>query len=250
MFDAYKLVELRELSGLTQGEFARAIGLTRELVNKMESGKAKISKRTAERVKSFLEQHQAPDFSQDVNFTRPASQSSQNSHSRGSAAAVPYYLVRREQKNEDTFYLVPLVGIKAQAGYIQGFEQVDYVENLEKYSLPPGVNPAGAVWRYFEIDGDSMEPTLCAGDVVLATMVPAEDWVDIRNFYVYVLLTEDRLLIKRIYKKSDSEWVLISDNEEMYPQMTIQAADVRQLWVFRRQIRSRAPRPKEFKITV
>lgn len=249
MFDAYKLVELRELSGLTQGEFAQAIGLTRELVNKMESGKAKISKRTAERVRSFMDQHQMPDFSQDVNFNKGFSQLSSGAQSR-SAADQPYYQLRRDRKNEDSLYLVPLIGIKAQAGYIKGFEQVDYVENLEKYSLPPGVNPAGALWRYFEIDGDSMEPTLAGGDVVLATMVPAEDWGDIRNFYVYVLLTEDRLLIKRIFKKSDSEWVLISDNEEGYPQTVIQSKDVRQLWVFRRQIRARAPRPKEFTITV
>lgn len=242
MFDAYKLMELRELSGLTQGEFAQRIGLTRELVNKMESGKAKISKRTAERVKSFLEQHQLPDFSQDVNISKTTSLSQKKS-------SQSYLLHRRDQKNEDTLHMVPLIGIKAQAGYIKGHEQVDYVEQLEKYSLPPGVNPAGAVWRYFEIDGDSMEPTLAAGDVVLATMVPVEDWGDIRNFYVYVLLTNDRLLIKRIYKKSSTEWVLISDNEEAYPQVNIHASEVKQIWLFRRQIRSRAPVPKQFKIT-
>lgn len=242
MFDAYKLMELRELSGLTQGEFAQKIGLTRELVNKMESGKAKISKRTAERVKSFLEQHQLPDFSQDVNISKTNSPS-------GKKPSQAYLLHRRDQKNEDTLYMVPLIGIKAQAGYIKGHEQVDYVEQLEKYSLPPGVNPAGAIWRYFEIDGDSMEPTLGAGDVVLATMVPAEDWGDIRNFYVYVLLTNDRLLIKRIYKKSNTEWILISDNEEAYPQVNINVSDVKQIWLFRRQIRSRAPVPKQFTIT-
>ncbi|HEY0058357.1 MAG TPA: helix-turn-helix transcriptional regulator, partial [Flavisolibacter sp.] len=113
MFDAYKLMELRELSGLTQGEFAQKIGLTRELVNKMESGKAKISKRTAERVKSFMEQHQLPDFSHDVNISRTSSPS-------GKKSSQPYLLLRRDQKNEDTLYMVPLVGIKAQAGYIKG----------------------------------------------------------------------------------------------------------------------------------
>jgi len=123
------------------------------------------------------------------------------------------------------------------------------MDKLEKYSLPPGVKPAGAIWRYFEIDGDSMEPTLSAGDVVLATMVPAEDWHDIRNFCVYIIHTADQLLIKRIYRKSDTQWVLISDNEETNPQVLLQVADVKQLWLFRRHIRSKVPQPREFRIT-
>jgi len=145
--------------------------------------------------------------------------------------------------------LVPLVGIKAQAGYVKGYEQTDFIETLQKYSLPPGVNPAGAVWRYFEIDGDSMEPSLSAGDIVLATMVPHEDWNDIKNFCVYVIHTKDQLLIKRIFRKSVTEWVLISDNEETTPQVLLNVEDVKQLWLFRRQIRSRVPQPKEVKIT-
>jgi phage repressor protein C with HTH and peptisase S24 domain len=94
-----------------------------------------------------------------------------------------------------------------------------------------------------------MEPTLSAGDVVLATMVPVEDWNDIKNFSVYIILTHDQLLIKRLYQKSRTEWVMISDNEEAYPQVLLPTEDVKQLWLFRRHIRSRIPQPKEFRIT-
>ena len=111
------------------------------------------------------------------------------------------------------------------------------------------MNPVGAVWRYFEIVGDSMEPTLSAGDLVLATMVPVEDWRDLKDFCVYIIHTADQLLIKRIYKKSDTEWVLISDNEDLYGQVVLKVEDVKQLWLFRRHIRSKVPQPKEFKIT-
>jgi phage repressor protein C with HTH and peptisase S24 domain len=244
MMDANKFIQIRELAGLNQGAFARELGLTRELVNKIESGKTRLTKRTSKRVQQFIEQRQGGEFSHDVNILGGASQIE-----RKMARSQPYYLFRREQKNEETLFLVPLVGIKAQAGYIRGFEETDYVETLDKYSLPPGVNPTGAIWRYFEIDGESMEPTFNCGDVVLGTMVPHEDWHDIRNFSIYVILTNDQLLIKRIYKKSESEWVLISDNEETNPQVLLPVENVKQLWLFRRHIRSRVPQPKDIRIT-
>ena len=242
MFDVHKLIEIRRLLNMSQAEFASQLDITRESVNKMERGKSNLSKRTASRLKQLLEKNSLGEFSQDVNILRKASQKALNHN-------LPYHLQRREQKAQDVPFRVPLVAIKAQAGYIKGYEQVDFMETLDQYSLPPGVNPIGAVWRYFEIDGDSMEPTLGAGDVVLATMVPMEDWNDIKNFSVYIILTHDQLLIKRLYQKSRTEWVMISDNEETYPQVLLPTEGVKQLWLFRRQIRSRIPQPKEFKIT-
>ena len=107
----------------------------------------------------------------------------------------------------------------------------------------------GAVWSYFEVDGDSMEPTLFSGDVILASMLPHEDWNDVKNFCVYVILTTDQLLVKRIYRKNENEWILISDNEEAYPQMPLAVDKIQQVWTFRRHIRSRLPAPVEFRIT-
>lgn len=238
--DTVSFLEIRKLAGLSQAAFAGRLGLTRELVNKIESEKIPISKRTVQRVEAFL---QTTPFSQEVKILGKPAQHVKKS-------TQPYYLERRELKARPVAYQVPLVAIKAQAGYVKGFEQVDFVYTLDQYSLPPGVNPTGAVWRYFEIDGDSMEPSLSSGDVVLATMVPEEDWNDIRNFNVYIVLTEDQLLIKRLFRKSESEWVLISDNEEANPQVLIEVSAVKQLWLFRRHIRTKIPQPKEFNIAV
>lgn len=66
---------------------------------------------------------------------------------------------------------------------------------------------------------------------------------------MYVLLTEDRLMVKRVYRKNEKEWVLISDNDDAYPQVTLNADSLKQVWMFRRHIRSKAPQPKEVKIT-
>ncbi|WP_121355252.1 LexA family transcriptional regulator [Flavisolibacter nicotianae] len=244
MFDSYNLLEIRELYGLSQTDLAKRLAITREVVNKMEKGKMKVSKRTAARLQTFLQEHPYGFYSGDVNILGKSSQTSEKKRS-----TLPFQKQLLEEKNTSTPFWVPLVGIKAQAGYVKGFEEVDYIDTLEQYSLLPGVNPIGAVWRYFEVDGDSMEPTFGSGDIVLATMVPHEDWNDIKNFSVYVILTADQLLIKRLYRKSETEWVLISDNEDVAPQLVLPVEKVKQLWLFRRQIRSRAPQPKEVKIT-
>ncbi len=238
---AHNIKEIRQLYNLTQGEFATALGITRELVNKIEKGRIGVSKATAALVRQFVQERAG---------SEEISQAGGDTVFMGRPLLPRSYREQRlEQKNEPADYRVPLVGIKAQAGYVKGFEQVDYMDTLEQYSLPPGVNPTGAIWRYFEVDGESMEPTLYAGDVILATMLPHEDWKDIRNYCVYILLTAEQLLVKRVYRLSEAEWVLISDNEEAAPQVRIAVSDIRQVWTFRRHIRSRLPEPKEVKIT-
>ncbi|MGZ3923091.1 MAG: S24 family peptidase, partial [Flavisolibacter sp.] len=161
----------------------------------------------------------------------------------------PFYKQIQTLKNQTSEFLVPLVGIKAQAGYVKGFEQTDFIETLERYSLPPGVNPKGLEWSYFEVDGDSMEPTISAGDILLTSLLPHEDWKEIKNFYVYVILTDELLLVKRVYSKNEKEWILISDNSETNPQVSIDVSKVKQVWTLRRHIRSRVPQPPEVKIT-
>src|SRR6478672_11352123 len=203
MFDSYNLLEIRELYGLSQTDLAKRLDITREVVNKMEKGKMKVSKRTAARLQGFLQEHPYGFYSGDVNILGKSSQTSEKRRSN-----VPFQKQRLEEKNTNTPFLVPLVGIKAQAGYVKGFEQVDYIDSLEKYSLPTGVNPTGAVWSYFEVDGESMEPSFYSGDVILASMLPHEDWNEIRNFYVYVILTDQQLLVKRVFRKNEKEWVL------------------------------------------
>ena len=242
MLNTQELIEIRKSLGLNQEDFGRKIGYSREVVSKVENERMEPSRWFVEAVLNFMNDQQFQTKGPDVKYLGKFSQSAKK-------VLRPYVEQRQEQKNALKDFWVPLVGIKAQAGYVKAFEQTDFLETLDKYSLPPGVNPAGAVWRYFEIDGDSMEPSLSGGDVVLATMVPQEDWNDIKNYCVYVIHTHDRLLIKRVYKKSEKEWVLISDNEEMNPQVLLGVEDVKQLWLFRRHIRSRLPQPREMKIT-
>jgi phage repressor protein C with HTH and peptisase S24 domain len=242
MFSPENLVELRKNLGLNQAELGRKIGYSREVVSKIENEKMEPSKWFIEAVLKLQN---------DLNFGQKGDDVKilgKFSHSMGKKGNKSFLEQRNEQKNIPVQYLVPLVGIKAQAGYVKGYEQTDFMETLEQYSLPPGVNPKGLEWSYFEVDGDSMEPTFYAGDILLASLLPHEDWNDIKNFSVYVILTDEQLLVKRVYQKNANEWILISDNDEQYPQAILSVEKVKQVWTFRRHITSKAPQPKEVKI--
>ena len=54
MKNGYNIKEIRELYNLTQQELADSLGLTRELVNKMEKGRSPVSKSTNLLLKNFL----------------------------------------------------------------------------------------------------------------------------------------------------------------------------------------------------
>ena len=161
-----------------------------------------------------------------------------------------YLESRRKLKTNNGIPTAPLIPAKAQAGYVRAIDQQQYMDTLEKFALPPGVDPMGANWAYWEVEGDSMEPAIKSGDIILTSQVHSMDWENIRNFYVYVIVTEDMVLVKRVFAKNLSEWVLISENEALYPQALIAVKSVKQVWVFRRRIEAAAPPTKVFKITV
>jgi phage repressor protein C with HTH and peptisase S24 domain len=242
MLDQHKLMEIRRSLRLNQAEFGRKIGYSREVVSKVENGKMEPSKWFVEAVLNLQNESHFQGIGEGVNNLDTISHKPKRLNE-------PFYKKINTLKNQPSEYLVPLVGIKAQAGYVRGFEQIDFIGNLEKYSLPPGVNPKGLEWSYFEVDGDSMEPTLSAGDILLTSLLSQEDWNDVKNFSVYVILTEEQLLVKRVYRKNEKLWVLISDNIETNPQVSIDVAKVKQVWTLRRHIRSKLPPPKEIKIT-
>lgn len=157
---------------------------------------------------------------------------------------------RRISKTIPSPYLVPFLPIKAQAGYVKAIDQEVYLDTLEKYALPPGVDPTGTIWRYWEVEGDSMEPTFKQGDIVLTSFVHHLDWENLRNFYTYVIVTQDRVLIKRVYCKNAVEWVLISDNEDQYAQQLLPIEEIKEVWVYRKTWSTRAAPPKVFEIKV
>ncbi|MES2004292.1 MAG: S24 family peptidase [Bacteroidota bacterium] len=231
-------------TGLTQEQIATRMNYTRSYLSevKKSGGTPKIISALKREFKEELE--------------KPTHDLTNSSGTQDSETdQKPTYLERRRGKKlKSEPVLVPFMPIKAQAGYVRALDQEMFVETLDKYSLPPGVDPKGAVLRYWEIQGDSMEGKddrgFKEGDIILTSEVPRMDWDQLRNFYVYVIVTDEAVLIKRIFCKNALEWVLISENEDLYPQQLLPAETVKEVWLYRRTWKMDAAPTKRFEIKV
>ncbi len=130
-----------------------------------------------------------------------------------------------DQEGNDMIELIPL---KASAGYLKGYADPEYVEQLPKMKLP--FLPTGK-HRAFPIRGDSMPP-LKDGSFVIGKYVERLD--DIKNGNTYIVVTkEDGLSYKRLYNVNKKEGTveLHSDNKT-YPPYKVKLFDILELWEY------------------
>lgn len=141
------------------------------------------------------------------------------------------------------------VPIAAQAGYSNRYNDPVYLQNLERLNMP-GFPYRGDRYRAFDVKGDSMEPTYKEGYHLIAEKIEHDQWYQIANYYIYVIVLESDILVKRLFKKSEQQFVAISDNHEFYPQFLIDVKDIRELWLVKRKIDWEMAPPQKFDITV
>lgn len=240
--------EIREKLRLSQQELADKTGIPKDRIAKWEQGKGSPKVEDSAILKKFFEE----DVPRELNEKSESYGLSEGTELIESLHDAKDYLSkRRALKTNDEVLMVPLVPVKAQAGYAKGYGNTDFVQKLKTYPILPGIDPHGADWRYFEVEGDSMEETFKQGQYILASQVIKEDWRDISNFYVYVIITDDKVMIKRLAKvKGKDYWAAISDNEDKHRQFRLPVADVKELWKYRRHIDWSASTPKKFEVKV
>lgn len=165
--------------------------------------------------------------------------------------AAPYLTKRNKLKNHSASQNegIIYVPVSAQAGYSKRFKDPVFVTQLETVSLP-GTKYRGKKTRIFEVDGDSMLDTLKDGQKVIANYVEPEDWQQSPNYYVYVLISDDMITIKRVFRKTEYLWVLISDNEEFYPQTSFESKNLKELWIVKEKLDWDLAPPKKFEIKI
>jgi phage repressor protein C with HTH and peptisase S24 domain len=128
---------------------------------------------------------------------------------------------------------------KAAAGYLNGYADPEFIEELPRFQLP--FLPQGT-YRAFEISGDSMLP-LTPGTIIIGEYV--ENWEVLKDGHCYILVTgTEGVVYKRVYNKLDEGKVLsLHSDNPAYPPYSVKIADVVEVWKAKAYISSVFPDP-------
>lgn len=122
--------------------------------------------------------------------------------------------------------LIHFVPVKAAAGYLAGYGDAEFIDELNTFTLPM---LTGGSYRAFEIIGDSMLPTP-SGSIIVGEKV--EDLESIKNNGTYIVVSSNEgIVYKRVVKnnKNKQKLTLVSDNPSYQPYQ-VRAADVLEVW--------------------
>lgn len=210
---------LRTRHGLTQKQFAEKLGLKQSAVGAYEE------ERATPPLTCLIDISEMFNVSLDV-FTRkdlsrvPEKEWKTQQFTRGKDV-LAITVDNSDREN------IELVSQKASAGYMNGYQDTEYVKDLPKISLP--VLPRNATYRAFEIKGDSMLP-VPSGTIVFGEYM--ENMKAIKNGELYILVTRDEgIVFKRVFNFLDEKkkLLLISDNRQYQP-YTVDADNVLEIW--------------------
>ncbi|WP_067146267.1 XRE family transcriptional regulator [Pseudotamlana agarivorans] len=147
--------------------------------------------------------------------------------------------------DSDNENLIEVVPIKASAGYLAGYDDPEYIEQLQKIKLP--FLPTGK-HRAFPIKGDSMLP-MKDGSFVIGRFI--EDRNDIKTGRTYVLVTlNDGMVYKRVMNNIDfnGSLLLMSDNKK-YNDYSIPMDEVLEIWEYTCSINTQEYSEEELKLS-
>jgi len=200
---------LRKLRGWTQEEFARKLRIKRSLLGAYEEERAEPRIDVLEVVSDIFK------LTLDDLLRKDLSDSKSN-----------YLAKRRAIKLASGRSDIPFVPVKAAAGYLAGFADPEFVDELNTFTLPM---LAGGNYRAFEIIGDSMLPTP-SGSVIVGEKLENLDAVK-NNVACIVVSRNEGIVYKRIQKngRAKNKLTLVSDNPVFHP-YTVNAEDILEMW--------------------
>lgn len=214
---------IRKQREWTQEEMAQQLQIKRSLVGAYEEERAEPRLEVQEAICALfnlsLEEFLFQDLSQRGGFGQDGSNGGSNS-----------YLDRRRSMKMDRSAsivpVVPFVPVKAAAGYLAGYADPEFLDELNTFTLPM---LAPGDYRAFEIIGDSMLPTP-SGSVIVGEKVSSLKEVKNSNTYI-VVSNADGVVYKRIITNDDHQekLTLLSDNP-LYEPYQVNSQDIVEIW--------------------
>lgn len=196
--------EFRKMHHLTQKEMGEILGVTARMVQKYESGATQLSEDKEYRLQRYIEANNVP----------PAS-----SHDEATPVDDP-----------EIVYL-PIVPHSARAGTLGEYEQL-FGDDYDRKQPVLVTKQMHGRYLCFRVEGDSMEPVLLHGDVVMARHIDRDLYKDsrlhLRSWSVWIVVTHhDGILIKSIADHDVEGGTLrLHSLNPLYPDQTVRMQDV------------------------
>lgn len=203
------LKHLRKLRGWTQEEFAIKLNIKRSLLGAYEEERADPRIDVLEKVGSMFKYTLDDLLRKDLSETKGS-----------------YLTRRRALKLDSETSQIAFVPIKAAAGYLNGYGDPEFVDELNTFTLPM---LTGSNYRAFEIVGDSMLP-IPSGSVIVGQKIPSLE--ELKNDSPCVVVSKaEGIVYKRVQKnnRTRNKLTLVSDNPVYHP-YTINAEDILEMW--------------------
>ncbi len=219
---ASNLKHLRKSKALTQAQFAEKLGLKRSLIGAYEEGRSEPKLATLQHFAHYFEV--SIDALVNTDMSLGVAKDALQLDSSGQSLRILPITVDRDTDRE----MSTVVPVKASAGYLNGFGDVDYIEKLPRFDLPFPELSGERSYRVFQIKGDSMTP-VPPGSYMICTYV--QDWSDVKNDECYVLVTRgEGVVYKRVINElARGYFRLKSDNLE-YSTYEVPVHDVVEVW--------------------
>ncbi|WP_222537968.1 XRE family transcriptional regulator [Pedobacter polysacchareus] len=222
---------LRKKKGLTQQQFADAMGIKRSLIGAYEEDRAEPKYDLLKKIAEFFDLTIDEFINESISDSWKPKLKSQGSNLRILSISV-------DKDDKENIEMVP---VKASAGYLNGFSDPEYIKDLPKFQLPLPFLKQGT-FRAFEILGDSMLP-IQSGSIILAEYL--DNWNDVKIGETYIVISKNEgVVYKRAGNKfkENKELKLVSDNR-LYDPYTIASDDILEIWKAKAFISSTLPDP-------
>lgn len=231
---------LRKKKGLTQQELADELDIRRSSIGAYEECRATPKYETLENISEFFEVSIDLLVKEDISQLDPTDLIDHREQRRldieGRKLRVLPITVDSEGRENIDF-----VQQKAAAGYLNGYADPEYIEDLPKFQLPM---LGSGTFRAFEINGDSMLP-LSSGTVIIGEYI--QDWRhDVKEGETYIVVSKnDGVVYKRLFSRisGDGGSLLLRSDNPAYPDYSVDVEEVREIWKAKMFLSNSFPEP-------
>lgn len=121
---------------------------------------------------------------------------------------------------------IEVVTQKVKAGYLSGYADPEYIEQLQQISLPFLGN---GKYRGFPVEGDSMPPHQ-DGDIIVGRYL--EQLGQVLGDKTYIIITRSGGMVYKRLNKNKEDTLIVSSDNYFYPPYEIRASDILEIWEY------------------